>query len=324
MMKTEANPVTITLAGQSRRRTRAPNRRNARRRPHLRWNYLTHPDADHTGSLHALVEKFPRIRVVTTFVGMGILSLRDPLQPDRVYLLNPDERLDLGDRSLVCLRPPTFDNPATTAVYDTRSCALFSSDAFGAVVQSPTEEAFSIPREDLRAGQLLWSSVDAPWLHNVDRSKFAIALNRIQDLDQDLVLSAHLPPARAMLPQLLEPLSEAPDQPEFMGPNQAALSVMLRDDRLGTHRARTEAFQWWSSRMSVAEFGVGSKALVKRSTDTGAWRVEQSSTLPSASGPKSIASGVFYGLHPRSHAHRNPERDQGVLSGPSENVGSRG
>src|SRR5215469_12656489 len=37
----------------------------------LRWIYLTHPDADHTGSLHALVEAFPSIRVVTTFVGMG-------------------------------------------------------------------------------------------------------------------------------------------------------------------------------------------------------------------------------------------------------------
>jgi len=195
----------------------------------LRWIYLTHPDADHTGSLHALVEAFPGVRVITTFVGMGMLSLRDPLPPDRVYLLNPGERLDLGDRSLVCLRPPTFDNPATTAVYDSRSHALFSSDAFGAVVQSPAEEAFSIPREDLRAGQLLWSSVDAPWLQSVDRSKFAATLNRIQDLDPDLVLSAHLPPARAMLPQLLETLFEAPDQPEFMGPNQAALSVMLRE-----------------------------------------------------------------------------------------------
>lgn len=195
----------------------------------LRWIYLTHPDADHTGSLHALVEASPGIRVVTTFVGMGLFSLRDPLPPDRVYLLNPGESLDVGDRSLVCLRPPTFDNPATTAAYDTRSHALFSSDAFGAVIQTPAEEAFSISREDLRAGQLLWSSVDAPWLQSVDRSKFAVALSRIQDLDPDLVLSAHLPPARAMLPQLLQTLSVAPDQPAFIGPNQAALSAMLAE-----------------------------------------------------------------------------------------------
>ena len=33
--------------------------------------------------------------------------------------------------------------------------------------------------------------------------------------------------------------------------------------------------------------------------------------------------GDFYGLYALSHAHRNPERDHGVLSRPSENGGSR-
>jgi glyoxylase-like metal-dependent hydrolase (beta-lactamase superfamily II) len=193
----------------------------------LKWIWLTHPDQDHLGSLQALIQAYPKIRVITTFVGMGILSLRDPLPPDRVYLLNPGEQIDVGDRTLVCLKPPSFDNPATTALYDTRSRALFSSDCFGALLQSPADEAFAIPRRDLQHGQLLWSSLDAPWLRNVDETKFAVGLNQIRDIDPALVLSSHLPPARAMLPQLLDTLAEAPRAAPFPEPNQAALEAML-------------------------------------------------------------------------------------------------
>ena len=159
----------------------------------LKWIWLTHPDQDHLGSLQAVIEANPRVRVVTTFLGFAMLGLRDPIPPDRVYLLNPGQHLDVGDRTLVCLRPPTFDNPATTAVFDTRSRALFSSDCFGAVLQGPAEEAFAIPEGDLRDGQLLWTTVDTPWLHNVDATRFAVALNDLRNLDPTFVLSSHLP-----------------------------------------------------------------------------------------------------------------------------------
>jgi glyoxylase-like metal-dependent hydrolase (beta-lactamase superfamily II) len=194
----------------------------------LKWLWLTHPDQDHIGSLHTLVERFPNIRVVTTYLGFGILGLFKPLPPDRVYFLNPGQHLDVGDRTLVCLRPPTFDSPATTSLFDTKSRSLFSSDSFGALLQdAPPEEAYSIPANDLRDGQLLWATVDAPWLHKVDPSRFAETLNEIRALDPAVVLSAHLPPARAMLPRLLDTLSVLPGAAPFAGPDQAAFEALL-------------------------------------------------------------------------------------------------
>jgi flavorubredoxin len=83
----------------------------------LTWLWLTHPDQDHVGSLLTLLERAPNIRIVTTFLGLGLLSLFTTITPDRIYLLNPGERLDVGDRTLVCMRPPSFDNPATTAFF---------------------------------------------------------------------------------------------------------------------------------------------------------------------------------------------------------------
>lgn len=193
----------------------------------LRWLWLTHPDADHIGSLQELLTEVPHLRVVTTFLSVGILSLSSPLPLDRVYLLNPGQSLDVGDRVLTAVKPPTFDNPATTALIDSRSGAFFSSDCFGAVLASPAQEAADVAPAELEQGQLLWGSVDAPWIHTVDRARFAGALAAVAQGAPELVLSAHLPPARRMTGTLLQTLGMLPDAAPFVGPDQAALEQML-------------------------------------------------------------------------------------------------
>lgn len=79
----------------------------------VRWIWLTHPDRDHTGALYDLLDAAPQARLVTTFLGAGILSTQRPVPPDRLYLLNPGQSLQVGDRTLTGFRPPLFDNPAT-------------------------------------------------------------------------------------------------------------------------------------------------------------------------------------------------------------------
>ncbi|HWC29334.1 MAG TPA: MBL fold metallo-hydrolase [Dehalococcoidia bacterium] len=193
----------------------------------IRWLYLTHPDADHIGSLKTVLDRAPNARLVTTYLGYGALSLTADVPLDRVYLLNPGESLDVGDRTLTVLRPPTFDNPATTAFWESKTGTLFSSDCFGALLQAPAEDARDVAEDELRQGQVMWATVDSPWLHNIDRSAFAAELHLIRQMAPDLVLSAHLPPARSMMPRILQTLSSVPESTPFVGPNQAALEAML-------------------------------------------------------------------------------------------------
>ena len=196
----------------------------------LKWIWLTHTDLDHIGSLHALLAENPRIRVITTFLGVGIMSLSAPLPMDRVYLVNPGQKITVGDRTLTAIKPPAFDNPSTTGFYDDKSGVFFSSDCFGALLPSAApQNAADLSDKALREGQLFWAVLDAPWLHKVDRAAFAKELDGIRRMAPKMVLSSHLPAAPgAMTERLLASLAAAPATQPFVGPDQAALEQMLK------------------------------------------------------------------------------------------------
>lgn len=194
----------------------------------LRWLWLTHADPDHIGSLHRLLQEAPNLRVATTFLAVGKLSLSRPLPPERVYLLNPGQSLAVGDRTLTAVRPPTFDAPETMGFHDPQSGALFSADCFGALMSEPTADAGGIDAESLRAGMVTWTTIDAPWLHMTDYNQFTGTLGRIRDLAPSVILSSHLPVARNMNEQLLRHLASARTAEPFVGLDQAGLEALLR------------------------------------------------------------------------------------------------
>ncbi len=195
----------------------------------LKWLWLTHTDFDHMGSLQQLLSENPKLRLITTFLGVGIMSLISPLPLDRVYLLNPGEKMTVGNRTLTAFRPPAFDNPSTTGFYDDKSGILFSSDCFGALLSSVPENAAELSDADLKAGQVIWATIDSPWLHRADQGIVAKELDVVRKMSPKMVLSSHLPPAPGnMTERLLASLATVPKAQPFVGPNQAALEQMLQ------------------------------------------------------------------------------------------------
>jgi flavorubredoxin len=192
----------------------------------IRWIWITHADADHVGNLKAILAEAPNARVVTTYLGMGKMAMQS-LPLDRVYLLNPGQSLNVGDRKLRAIAPPTFDAPETTGLFDEKTATLFSADSFGALLEKPSENASDINSEMLREGCMSWATVDSPWLSIIDPAKFADRLGEIEKLNANTILSAHLPPAKGVTRQLLDYLMEAHRAPAFIGPDQQALEKMM-------------------------------------------------------------------------------------------------
>lgn len=197
----------------------------------VRWIWITHPDRDHTGGLWSLLEAAPDARLVTTFLGVGIMSCEWNVPMERVYLLNPGQQLDVGDRTLTGYRPPLFDNPATVGFLDDKTGTFFSSDCFGGPMASAelasAADVRAVSAEDRRTAQLLWAAIDSPWVHTTDATKYAATVDRIRALDPSAILSTHLPPAVGLNDAMFGVLGEAPSGPEFVGPDQQALEALL-------------------------------------------------------------------------------------------------
>ena len=200
----------------------------------LRWIWLTHTDGDHIGALGQLLADYPDINVITTFLGVGIMSVSDPLPMDRVRFVNPGQSVTLGSRTLAAFRPPTFDNPSTTGFLDTSSGVLFPSDCFGALLQDVPQNAADLAEGELRDGQVFWATIDSPWLHEVDRGKLLLALDAVARLEPSLILSSHLPAAPgSMVDQFVTSLAAVPGAGPFVGPDQEALERMLAEMTAG-------------------------------------------------------------------------------------------
>ncbi|MDP9094451.1 MAG: MBL fold metallo-hydrolase [Actinomycetota bacterium] len=198
----------------------------------VRWIWLTHPDRDHTGALIELLDVATKARLITTFAGAGIMSTEHPLPMDRVYFLNPGQSLNVGDRTLTAFRPPLFDNPATVGFFDHSSGSCFSSDCFGAPLstaeQASAADLRQVGADELAGRQLLWASVDSPWVSTADPAKFHRTVEPIATFGPSAIFSTHLPPAIDRTDELLATARTAPAIDPFVGPDQHALEQILR------------------------------------------------------------------------------------------------
>ena len=194
----------------------------------IRWVWLSHDDADHTGSIQQIMDLAPNARLATNAFAAFRMTTVWQVPMHRLFAINPGESLDVGDRSLTAVMPPLFDNPMSTGFRDEKTGALFSVDAFGAVVPSPAEKAEDVPEEALKMGMVAWATSDSPWAHIVDQGKYGQVLDRIRQLNPTMILSSHLPPAGGKsMDAFLKVLASVPDAEPFVAPNQAELEQML-------------------------------------------------------------------------------------------------
>lgn len=194
----------------------------------LKWIYISHTDLDHIGNLEAVMALAPNAKVVLPGLGAAKMGLRENFDMSRLMPMDHGQRLDLGDRELVLLKPPTYDAPETTGFFDTKTRVLFSVDSFGALMDAPYEETVAIPEATLRDGMTTWAGIDAPWLAVADKHRLGQLLSDIERLDPAAIISGHLPAtAGKMIHTVLGNMLGALSENRFALPDREAVEALF-------------------------------------------------------------------------------------------------
>lgn len=193
----------------------------------LKWIWLTHDDMDHTGSLQRVMELAPQARLATQAFGAMRMASWWPVPFERVHAVTFGDRLNVGDRTLRAVAPPTFDNPTSTGILDEKTGTLFSVDCFGGILPEVTTDCAGIPADVLRQGMVTWLSMDSPWTRLLDAQKWDGVLEGVRQLDPQLILSSHLPAARGVCASFIEIVRSLREAEPFVPPDNAAFQQML-------------------------------------------------------------------------------------------------
>lgn len=194
----------------------------------LKWVWLTHDDADHTGSIARVMELAPNAKLVTH--GMSALRMATwwSVPMDRVHAIRPGDEIHVGDRTLTAVAPPLFDNPMSTGLLDRSTGAFFSVDSFGAILPEATQDAGEVPPEVLAGGMVGWAVSDSPWAHVTDKAKFGEVLDRVRQIRPTRIFSSHLPAASGTsMDDFLDVLAMVPDAEPFMPPDAEQFAQMI-------------------------------------------------------------------------------------------------
>lgn len=99
--------------------------------PSIDYLIVQHVEQDHSGSVPAVLDRYPQARVLCTPKAKGMIAdhLRAP--EDRITTVEDGETLSLGDRAFEFVHAPWVHWPETMLTYLRQNKILFTCDLFG-------------------------------------------------------------------------------------------------------------------------------------------------------------------------------------------------
>jgi flavorubredoxin len=146
-----------------------------------------HAEQDHSGTLGALLARYPMARVVTNAKCRDMLKDLLQIPDDRFLVIQDREKLSLGDRTVEFLITPWVHWPETMVTYLHRDGVLFSCDFFGS--HSATSELFTDGDSTVfGAAKRYYAEIMMPF-----RSSIRENLQKIAPLDIRIIAPSHGP-----------------------------------------------------------------------------------------------------------------------------------
>jgi flavorubredoxin len=173
----------------------------------IAWIWVSHADVDHIGALQRVLDRAPKAKVVTGYLGMAKLGLMG-FDMSRVQFLEPGSVFEAGGRRLHTVRPLYYDASETMGFFDPAASLLYTVDCFGAVLPAPVDSVEDVDADAFRNGMMTWSAIDSPWLKGADRAALGRGLAAIDRLAPKHLVSAHLPVLEGRASTLTGPIAQ--------------------------------------------------------------------------------------------------------------------
>lgn len=153
----------------------------------LDYVVANHAEQDHSGSIPAVLERFPEARLLCTSKGKGMLMNHLALSEDRVDVMEDGQTVDLGGRTLEFLHAPWVHWPETMLTYLREEGVLFPCDLFG-FHEATTQLFVENEPAALMAAKRYYAEIMMPF-----RVSIAKHLERLGGYDIRLICPSHGP-----------------------------------------------------------------------------------------------------------------------------------
>jgi flavorubredoxin len=201
----------------------------------VRWIFISHDDVDHLGNLEPVLRMCVNATLVVNWLTVQRTAAEFNLPLSRMRWVDDGEHFRAGERTLVALRPPTFDSPTTRGLFDTKSRVYWSSDSFGAMLPHFVDRASDLPSQAFQMGVAGFNRTLSPWVALADPRKFADSVHAVRTLEARCIASCHAPVIDASeLDPVFSVMEQLPSTPALPLPGQEQLEVMLEAIAHGT------------------------------------------------------------------------------------------
>lgn len=175
-----------------------------------------------------MLEACPNATLLTTWFMVGRMFDEWVTPLDRCRFLNDGESIDVGDRRLVAIRPPLFDNPTTRGAFDERTGVYWSVDTFATNAPGAVQSSDELGDDYFRDGQYLGARLVSPWHQWLDRAKFHARVDAVESLPIRVIAACHGPAIRGRrIERAFELLREVPDLEPWPEYTQADLEQWM-------------------------------------------------------------------------------------------------
>ena len=146
-----------------------------------------HGEQDHSGSIPALLEKFPNAMVVTNAVCAKNLQEMLLVPAEKIKIINNNEELSLGNKTLQFMIAPGVHWPDTMFTYIKEDNIICTCDFLGA--HYIFDDVFAVPSDDLeKSAKKYFAEIMMPFSFVCRKY-----VKQIRELNVEMVLPSHGP-----------------------------------------------------------------------------------------------------------------------------------